>query len=320
MSKRLEKTNISDDKSKSKSKTEKSKTEKSKTEKSKTEKTKKNKSVKFADNEKVMFILFPGHGNSEKDWNNLYDTVDKIDKKITFTSSLKKMGKICYVSFPWNNIFYYMDKDGKSRFSDDLNFYIEDYDVKAYCKKIFTEIKDFKGKFVPIGHSIGALFAHAFAEQYASRCAFSVTIDGSFLTGVWENQVKNISRYLKYTNDDLIELKLKVVKGNKNAINELSMISSSNILNSVYKSKKKYSNLKLKVKLISFFNIDVSNDPVIFELNGCKIKESIQMKKFNNNKYESTMFVDKSHWPHWSHDSRDIILSIIKTNIKNLVN
>ena len=66
--------------------------------------------------------------------------------------------------------------------------------------------------------------------------------------------------------------------------------------------------------------MDVSNDPVIFELNGCKIKESIQMKKHNGNKYESMFFVDKTHWPHWSQDSRDIILSVIKTNIQNFIN
>ncbi len=307
MSKRLEKTT-----EKTTEKTNKSKTDKSNITKSKTDK-----SVKFKEKEKIMFILFPGNGNSEKDWNNLYDTTEKVDKNVTFTSELKKLGKICYISYPWNNVFYYMDSNSRSRFTDDLNFSIEDYDVKAYCKKVFTELKDFKGKFVPIGHSVGALFAHVFAETYASKCAFSVTIDGSFLTGVWENQVKNIARYLKYTNDDLIELKLKAVKGNKNTINEISTISLSNILNNIYKTKKKYSDIKLKVKRISFFNIDISNDPVFFELNGCKIKESIQMKKFNNKKYDSIMFVDKTHWPHWTFDSRNTILSVIKSNVIN---
>ncbi len=285
--------------------------EKSKTEKSKTNKSQ---SIKINEKEKLMFVLFPGHGNSEKDWNNLNDKSNKDD---TFTSTLKKLGKICYISFPWNNIFYYMNKDGPSRFTDDLNFYMDDYDVKSYCKKVFNEIKDFKGKFIPIGHSIGGLFAHMFAEQYASRCAFSVIIDGSFLTGVWENQVKSIGKYIKYTDDDLIELKMKVVKGNKKAINELSIVSSSNILHSIYKMKKKYSTIKLKTKCISFFNLDVSNDPVIFELNGCKIKESIQMKKSNDKKYECIMFVNKTHWLHQTQDSRDIILNTIKTNIKN---
>lgn len=305
MSKPLDKTN-SKIKSKTKSKTEpKSKIEtKSKTAKSKP-----------SYNEKFMFILFPGHGNSEKDWNNPNEKSKSDD---TFTSTLKKLGKICYISFPWNNIFYYINKDGPSRFTDDLNFYVDDYDVKSYCKKVFNELKDFKGKFIPIGHSIGALFAHVFAEQYASRCAFSVTIDGSFLTGVWENQVKSIGKYLKYTDDDLIELKMKVVKGNKKAINELSVVSSSNILNSIYKSKKKYSTIKLKTKRLSFFNLDVSNDPVIFELNGCKIKESMQMKKSNDKKYECVMFVNKTHWLHWTQDSRDSILYTIKTNIKEL--
>jgi hypothetical protein len=167
-----------------------------------------------------------------------------------------------------------------------------------------------------ITDAIGGLFAHTFGELYSSRCAFSVIIDGNFLTGVWENQLKSIDKYLKYSDDDLVNLKLKVVKGNKKAINELSVVSSSNLLYSIYKLKKKYSNIKLKTKCISFFNLDVSNDPVIFELNGCKIKESIQMKKTNEKKYECTLFVNKSHWLHWNIETRDTILNAIKTNIK----
>lgn len=155
--------------------------------KSKTEVKSKTVKSKPSFDKNIMFILFPGHGNSEKDWNNPNEK-SKLDD--TFISTLKKLGKICYISFPWNNIFYYMNKDGPSRFTDDLNFYMDDYDVKSYCKKVFNELKDFKGKFIPIGHSIGALFAHTFSEQYASRCAFSVTIDGSFLTGVATSSTK----------------------------------------------------------------------------------------------------------------------------------
>ncbi len=267
--------------------------------------------------DKLMFILFPGHGNSEKDWNWDYDKKIPISE-INFTSTLKKLGKICYISFPWNNIFYYYDKEGPSRFTDDLNFYISDFDVKAYCKKVFTEIKDFKGKFVPIGHSIGALYAHTFAELYPKRCAFSVCIDGSFLTNIWDVQDKSIKSHLKYSDDDLIKFKMKVVQGNKNAINKLSVISSSNIYNSIYRFKKNYSNIKLKVKNLSFFNLDTSNDPIPIQLNVMKIKESTEMKRFNGAKYECIFFVDKTHWPHWNKDSREIILDIIKKNINGI--
>jgi hypothetical protein len=65
----------------------------------------------------------------------------------------------------------------------------------------------------------------------------------------------------------------------------------------------------LKVKTISFRNLklesierlkkDIDNEEYLF--------------KHNPAKYRTIYFVNKSHYPHWYHDSREIILNTIKS-------
>ena len=37
--------------------------------------------------------------------------------------------------------------------------------IKKYCDKVYDEVKDFKGKFILIGHSIGALWIYYFSKK-----------------------------------------------------------------------------------------------------------------------------------------------------------
>ena len=41
---------------------------------------------------------------------------------------------------------------------------MDDINIKKECQRIYDEIKSYKGKFIPIGHSAGGWFAYYFTK------------------------------------------------------------------------------------------------------------------------------------------------------------
>ena len=78
----------------------------------------------------VLFILFPGNGMSEKNW-EIYDESGKI-KKTSFLKQLKKLGKVYKYTPNVNNIINYYNNSWKLR----KKFYIN----KLYC--LFCALKE----------------------------------------------------------------------------------------------------------------------------------------------------------------------------------
>ena len=63
-----------------------------------------------------------------------------------------------------------------------IDFTKDDIDVDKVCQKIYNDVKNFDGKLILLGHSMGAYFVYHFAQKYTSKCLFSVIIDGMFVT------------------------------------------------------------------------------------------------------------------------------------------
>ena len=217
----------------------------------------------------------------------------------------------------------------------DINFTLEDLNIKKYCDRVYDKVKDFKGKFVIIGHSIGALWAYYFSKKYHSRIIYNFIIDGSKISPKniklkKKNLLKNFKNHFKskkitsIKNSDIKEL-LKNIKNKDNNLDEMqqyvwklqTLVFCSIFLNFPENVK------KLKVNTIQFRNMNMESTEGFYNKN-LHSKEQIQdtineeeyLSKNNLNKYKTIYFVNKGHSPHSYVDSRDIILNTIKGYIK----
>ena len=144
----------------------------------------------------VLFILFPGHGTSDKFWE--YDIVEKKNskkkyklKKLDFLKKLKKIGKVYTYTPKVYNIGYYDtgDEPGfenwykiyQNQYKKPTKITLDDINIDKECKRIYNLLKDKNEKFIPIGHSKGSWFALHFSNLYSSRCLKTILIDGSFI-------------------------------------------------------------------------------------------------------------------------------------------
>lgn len=266
-----------------------------------------------------MFIMFPGIGVSKKGWDTDYNKNIKI--KTNFISELKKMGSIYYHEPLYHNISYYTIKDqSKSLYDKNIDFTKKNFDVSKECECVYKNIKKFEGMFIPIGHSIGFYFVYCFQQKYPSKVLFSVIIDGSPLGPFSQtlNDAKylypNIDKYQKYDDTMINKLKDKLYKNDIKAHKKLFDIALYNIF--------KYKNTTNKAKkfnkpLIGFYNIDIKDTKKIkrqYFFNLERIKEIEYFTK-NNNDYTAISFINKTHYPHFINDSKEIILKKIKEMI-----
>jgi len=232
-----------------------------------------------------------------------------------------------------DNIIYYRDPEEKHFFGPELNFTKKDLDVEYFCDKIYDQVKDFKGKFVPIGHSIGSHYVYFFCKKYKSKCLFSVVLDGSYLGPFWNpeecgDDIKNVEKYTdeKFTDDYVEEMKDKIIhgstKGNplsggdRDAMSELRRYCLWNIVAQRDKEKP-----KLKVKMLQFkvWKTERMNSGYIQSCNQIFLDEIEYWKKhiLDPEKYNVIIFFDKTHWPHWDKNSRDQILFSIENELKS---
>ena len=256
-----------------------------------------------------------------------------------FIPELKKIGKVHFVEPKWNNLDYYdkwvIENNLRHLHKKDINFTLEDLNIKKYCDRVYDKVKDFKGKFVIIGHSIGALWAYYFSKKYHSRIIYNFIIDGSKISPkniklkkeaikkFFKNHFKS-KKITSIKNSDIKEL-LKNIKNKDNNLDEMqqhvwklqTLVFCSIFLNFPENVK------KLKVNTIQFRNMNMESTEGFYNKN-LHSKEQIQdtineeeyLSKNNVNKYKTIYFVNKGHSPHSYVDSRDIILSTIKGYIK----
>jgi len=209
---------------------------------------------------KILFIIFPGFGSTIKHF-RLNDVNGKFYNNSNFLNELKKIGKIYFVTQNWNNISYY-DKNEKEEqylFDKNINFTLEDLNMKNICLKIYNDVKTFNGKYVLIGHSIGSFPLYYFSQKYSSKCICNFLIDGTNWGPFYINKKihdKLIKKCDKITNQKIQILIKEVKKYNSKAINELNLIIGG-CLEKQMPIKAK----KIKVTTYWFRNLQINEDP-----------------------------------------------------------
>lgn len=284
---------------------------------------KKNINKQIKEEKQIMFIMFPGFGDPKKVWHCFFEKNKLI--KTNFITEIKKIGDIYFHEPLYHNLNYYEEsKISKYLYNKNINFNKENFDVMKEYDKIYSEIKDFNGMFILIGHSIGSYFVYCFQQKYSSKCLFSVIIDGSPI-GPFQQTLNDqkylfpkIEKYTKYNDQMINQLKEKVYEGNKYSIEELLNIALYNIF--LYK---KIANKAKKIKkpVIGFYNIKIRDEhnneklKMDREFNLRRTKEIEYFVKYNNN-YTAITFINKTDYPQNIDESREIILDNIKQMIK----
>ena len=294
---------------------------------------------------KIMFIIFPGYGTTSKYFSLNYilkestDPILEAKNNSNFIPELKKIGKVHFVEPKWNNLDYYdkwvIENNQRYLHKKDIDFTLRDLNIKKYCDKVYDEVKDFKGKFVLIGHSIGALWIYYFSKKYHSRIIHNFIIDGSKISPKniklrKKHQLKNFKKHFKskkinsIKNSDIKELLKNIKNKDNNNLDELqslvwklhTLVMSFIFLNFPENVK------KLKVNTIQFRNLNFESTEGIYNKNlhsKEQIRENIDEEEYfsknNLNKYKTIYFINRGHSPHNYVDTRDIILNTIKSYI-----
>lgn len=100
----------------------------------------------------IMCVMFPGFGVTKLGWDHYFEKNKII--KTNFITSLKKIGSIYFHEPLYHNIKYFKNDKYKILYDKNIDFTKDNLDLIKECNKIYQEIKDFKGMFIPIGHSI----------------------------------------------------------------------------------------------------------------------------------------------------------------------
>lgn len=190
--------------------------------------------------------------------------------------------------------------------------------MKNICLKIYNDVKTFNGKYVLIGHSIGSFPLYYFSQKYSSKCICNFLIDGTNWGPFYINKKihdKLIKKCDKITNQKIQILIKEVKKYNSKAINELNLIIGG-CLEKQMPIKAK----KIKVTTYWFRNLQINEDPGGTKHSKKEILEYINIENYfyknNRDKYKTIYFINKTHFPHWNKESRDIILNTIKCYVK----
>jgi hypothetical protein len=276
---------------------------------------------------KLLFIMFPGNGVTKNGWDTIdFNSKTGAIKRNNFIKEIKKLGEIYFYEPKYYNIYHYNGNDGYDKwYSKDINFTKDDIDIDNICENIYNDVKDFNGKIVLLGHSMGSYFVYYFSQKYASKCLFGIIIDGMlfFSPPNFNNKKKfnnDIKKYTKYTDKDIDELRKEVLNSNKKSIDELGNVYFSNIVS----YEKIIKNFKtFKTPIISFCNFEIIIDKTKKEdinyynkANRERINENNYMRKYNkSSKFKIIDFVNKTHFLHLVEESKDIILENIKLMI-----
>ena len=257
------------------------------------------------------------------------------DKKIktNFIKELKKLGEIYYYDPQFWNVKFYLSKTEKSKYfyNEKLNFTNSDLDIDNVCTKIYNDVKDFNGKIIPIGHSLGAFYVYHFSQKYSSKCLFCIYLDNTPLGPVnytkypkdYDNteKIEKIKKYSKYNDEDIELLKEKVYKND---------IESAKILEeAIYFKIKSYESIiekadKFKVMSLFFYNFDLKEydkdkhplESWSYYWQQRRLREIDYFTEHNKNNYKAYTFINKGHFLFYKKD----VIEIIIQNIKNYIN
>ena len=272
---------------------------------------------------KIQFIMFPGFGVSKKGWGTNF--VDGKIIKNNFINKLKKLGSVYFYEPKYYNIFYYYGDEMSKLYDKNINFTKSDLDINVFCKQVYNEVKDFDGKFVLIGHSLGAYPVHYFSEKYSSKCLCSIIIDGVPLGPIDKTEndnklMKTMKKYQKYDDKYINILKDKIYKNDKKAIDELSEIIRYNLYNYI-ETAKKIKTFKIPTVCFYNFKIRIQKNKQKAKKDQFRLMQRVNeinhfTKNNNSKKYKSITFINKTHLPHFIDDSLQIIID----NIKKIIN
>lgn len=258
----------------------------------------------------MLFILFCGHTMPKSFWQ--YRLGDH--KKVNFLTELKKLGHVYYFTTKINNALEYYKKDEENKkFYDKVdNITLDDLDIDKECKRVYDIVKDYKGKFIPIAHSIGGLYLYRFIKLYKERCYKAILID----SGAYVYEIANSKFHSKYfenqkdtTNEYLQELfnKIKNNKENQKYIDELDKI----VFHYYHKFIDK--EVKLLIPYFSFIDLRIDSE---------KVDENSYLRnyyKVKNNeilKIKTFYFVNQGHMPWFNPENVPIMIEQIKQFIK----
>ena len=252
----------------------------------------------------VLFILFPGNGMSEKHW-EIYDKDNKI-KKTSFLQQLKKLGEVYKYTPNVNNIINYYDSSNKLRkkfYKKPSNFTLEDFDIDKLCKNVYEDVKNYKGKFIPVGHSIGGYYAIQFSKLYKSRCVNTILIDSVVIAPKyvkeWDTMLyKSIKNYDNITNEYLYSLFHNIQNSKDTKILDKNVNKLINIRFFLENKQFKKFNGKLVVPNLSIRSlyIDIKKHKLDKLTKKVINNEEILYKK-NGDKSQTYYLIDATHFP-----------------------
>lgn len=295
----------------------------------------------------IIFILFPGFGVSEKQWEHKIITKNNkyIKTKINFLKKLKNLGKVYTYTPKIHDIMGYywttadLDKTKKysSLFKKPVPMSLDDINIDKECKRIYKllteKYKKEKLQFVPIGHSLGSHFALHFSNLYSSKCLKMIFLDASFITSkLGNNLYKDDTELTKIKAKDISNDNLKLIFNNmvnniKKERYELNKKVNKYIDKMTYitfayyyKIIKKELNGKIKVPLISFRNItfdtdEIKNNTKVNKKNMKRVTEEEELFNLNDNKVTTHYLVNSTHFPFTEERYIDQIIDTIKKSI-----
>jgi len=267
----------------------------------------------------VLFILFPGNGISKKHW-EIYDESGKI-KKTSFLEQLKKLGKVYKYTPNVNNIIHYYNNSWKLRkkfYKKPSNLTLEDFDIDKQCKLVYEDVKNYKGKFIPVGHSIGGYYAIQFSKLYKSRCAKTILIDSVVIAPKyvkeWDKMLyKPIKKYGNITNEYLHSLFYDIQNSKETKILNKNVMKLVNIRFFLENKQFKKFNGKLVVPNLSIRSlyIDIKKNKLDKLTKRVIDNEEILYKK-NGDKSQAYYLIDATHFPWFIPRYCDEIIDQIK--------
>lgn len=271
----------------------------------------------------VLFILFPGFNLSEKCWSSYYDKHKNKIIKTNFLQYLKKIGKVFVFTPNGTNVIKYYDSNNieKRLYKKPNKLSLNDIDIKYQCELIYSKIKKYDEKIIPIGHSVGAWFAIYFTKLYKSKCIKTILIDGSAIHPTIYNDpfhTQYFKKHNKITNDDLNNIFLNIVNNKKRKYNINKLIDI--IWYNYYINIKKELNGKLENETLSI--IDLRMDDFVFDTKKVDLRSIYKIKDqkllYNNNKKKAKVYyvVNASHTPWFNKHICNEMIRQIKYFIK----
>lgn len=243
--------------------------------------------------------MFQGAGVNLKSWD------EETESK--FLDRLKKIGKVYTYQDKVNNIYYYNKKEPNYiDYDSDIDFDFKYVNVNTHIKMVYDDIiKKYKNidnyKIIPIGWSVGCLYALYFAQKYKSKCVHTILLDSATWTP------ENMKLRLQEINNSGINDKpisnIKFKKMLYKLKNKKTTIDDIYLVNDVIHNKRsvfisKYLKLNLSIPTTSFVNIQKpeGSEWSKYSNNKTRLRDIKVLKDNNPTNFNAFIFTNKSHY------------------------